>query len=217
LPDALRGVEGCVVAAATRRSRAELRDLARDAAQVDGIAFPLVVRPVDAHGGAGLARVDDASELDRYLADAAAENFDLSQYVEYRDADGWYRKYRVILVDGRPHAYHLAMASSWMVHYETGATRDHRWTQEEEERFLAAPQAVFATWPAVFSSIAAAIDLDYVGLDCARLPDGGVLVFEADPASWVHAHDAVAAPYRAAAVERISRALTEMLERRSGR
>jgi Flp pilus assembly protein TadD len=217
LPGALRGVEGCVVAAATRRSRAELRDLARDAAHVDGIAFPLVVRPVDAHGGAGLARVGDALELERYLAGAAAENFDLSQYVEYRDADGWYRKYRVILVDGRPHAYHLAMAASWIVHYETGATRDHRWMQEEEERFLAAPQTVFKAWPSVFASIAAALGLDYVGLDCARLPDGGVLVFEADPASWVHAHDAAAAPYRAAAVQRISRALTDMLERRSGR
>jgi tetratricopeptide (TPR) repeat protein len=217
LPGALRGVDGCVVAAATRRSRSELRDLARDAAQVDGLAFPLVVRPVDAHGGAGLARVDGAPELERYVAEAAAENFDLSQYVDYRDADGWYRKYRVIVVDARPHAYHLATAASWIVHYQTGATRDHRWMQEEEERFLTAPHTVFPAWPSVFSSIAMALDLDYVGLDCARLPDGEVLVFEADPASWVHAHDAAAAPYRAAAVEGISRALTHMLERRSGR
>jgi len=217
LPGALRGVEGCVVAAATRRSRAELRDLARDAAQVDGLAFPLVVRPVDAHGGVGLKRVGDGRELERYIADADAENFDLSRYIEYRDADGWYRKYRVVLVDGRPHAYHLAFAASWIVHYQTGATRDHRWMQAEEERFLGEPQTVFPAWPPVFSSIAAALGLDYVGLDCARLPDGRVLVFEADPASWVHAHDASAAPYRAAAVEGISRALTQMLERRSGR
>jgi hypothetical protein len=89
--------------------------------------------------------------------------------------------------------------------------------QEEEERFLSAPQTVFPAWPSVFSSIAASLGLDYVGLDCARLPDGGVLVFEADPASWVHAHDVAAAPYRAAAVEGISRSFTHMLEQRTGR
>jgi tetratricopeptide (TPR) repeat protein len=217
LPSTLRGIEDCVVPAATRRSRAELRDFAREGAQLDGIAFPLVVRPVDAHGGSGLARVETGSELDRYVALAAAESFDLSQYVDYRDADGWYRKYRVMLVDGEPHAYHLAISASWIVHYQTSATPDHRWMQDEEERFLSEPQLVFANWPSTFSSIGTALGLDYVGLDCARLPDGRVLVFEADPASWVHAHDAAAAPYRVAAVEGISRALTEMLERHSGR
>jgi hypothetical protein len=109
----------------------------------------------------------------------------------------------------------LAFDEDWIVHYERGATRLHPWMRDEEAAFVAAPQRVFPRWDATFAAIAAALGLDYAGLDCGRTRDGDVVVFEADPASWVHAHDAVEAPYRAAAHAAIGDAFATMLERRA--
>jgi tetratricopeptide (TPR) repeat protein len=217
LPGVLAGVPGCLAPQAQRCDAERLHATAPSAADVAGLPFPLVIRPVDAHGGKGLVRLDDAGDLHAYLVNAVAARFDLARYVDCRGADGWYRKYRVIVIDGRPYPYHLAFADDWMVHYERGATRDHRWMQEEEAAFVRDPQRVFPDWEATFTAIAAAVGLDYVGFDCARTAGGEVLVFEADPASWVHAHDAAQAPHRARAVAAIGDALATMLERRAAR
>jgi Flp pilus assembly protein TadD len=217
LPGALAGVAGCIAPAAQRFPRERLCATAANATEVDGLPFPLVIRPVDAHGGKGLAQLDDAAALHAYLRDAAAPHYDLARYVDCRDPDGWFRKYRVFLIDGRPYPYHLAFSDGWIVHYERGATRDHPWMQAEEERFVREPERTFPAWNATFGAIASALGLDYVGLDCARTPAGEVLIFEADTASWIHAHDAARAPYRAEAVAAIADALATMIERRSGR
>jgi len=66
------------------------------------------------------------------------------------DEDGWYRKYRVIFVDGVPYPYHLAISRSWIVHYRTSAMSEATWMRDEERRFLDDPHSVFpsmAMWP----------------------------------------------------------------------
>lgn len=212
----LRDVAHCVVPEATRCTAARLRAVPDDAASVEGLAFPLVIRPVDAHGGKGLARIDDGAALAAYVAASSAEAFDLARYVETRDAAGWYRKYRVFLVDGRPFPYHLAFNRDWIVHYHRGATAQDAWMRDEEARFVASPETVFPRWDTTFGAIARALTLDFVGLDCAPHPNGDVLIFEADPASWLHAHDPEGiAPYRGDALARIAEALASAIERRA--
>ena len=91
----LAPISGVVMSATSRINRADL----------DGIvtcdSFPLIIRPVDSHAGDGLEKVDSLDELDGYLNRHAEPDFYLSPFQDYRSADGLYRKYRVMLVDGK--------------------------------------------------------------------------------------------------------------------
>ena len=208
---ALAGIGGVRVPAACRISCAAL-----ERGDANGLAYPMLVRPVDAHGGRGLERVDDADALHDYCARVVAEGYDCSTYVDYRSADGWFRKYRIMFVDGVAYPYHLAIDDRWMIHYYRTETTVTPWMHAEETRFLTEPERVIAGWRDAVPAIAAAFGLEYVGIDCAQLPDGTLLVFEADAAMLVHALDTSAAGrFKRAAVAGIRDALMAQFERRS--
>lgn len=145
LADALGGVHGCVVPS-TRR-------ITRDRLAADS-EYSLLARPVDTHAGRGLERLDDAQSRDAYLARHPDERFDVVPFIEYRSADGFYRKYRVILVDGKPYPYHLAISPHWMVHYIKTPTASVEWMRAEEERFLRDPRSIFTNWERTFGEMA---------------------------------------------------------------
>jgi tetratricopeptide (TPR) repeat protein len=197
----------------------EARRLTRDALErgdVAGLAYPLLVRPLDSHGGRGLEKLDAPAALGDYLARIVAEAYDCSAYVDYRSADGWSRKYRIMFVDGVAYPYHLAIDDAWMVHYYRTGTTATPWMNDEEARFLASPEHAIAGWHDAVPAIAAAFGLDYVGIDCAQLPDGTILVFEADAAMLVHALDRSAAGQsKRAAVDRLRAGLMALFDRRA--
>jgi hypothetical protein len=76
-----------------------------------------------------------------------------------------------------------------MIHYSrTPMAAETEW-QTDEARFLDDPAAVLAGWNDAVRDVAAAVGLDYFGIDCAQLPDGRLVVFEADAAMLVHGLD----------------------------
>ncbi len=202
----LAGIAGCSVA--------PVRRFACEALVREARGFPLLVRPTDAHGGRGLERVDDAAALADYVVRVPAAGYDAGPFVDYRSADGYYRKYRVMFVDGEPFPYHLAIDATWMLHYHRAPMSEHAWMREEERRFLSAPAEALACPPGVWRAIGAAAGLDYFGIDCTVLADGTLFVFEADAAMLVHGFDAE--PVKRAAYERIRAALAALLDRRAG-
>lgn len=198
---ALRAVPGCFAPAAQRIAREQLPAWT---------AFPLLARPVDSHGGRGLSKLGGSGDIAAYLRVRSEPFFDVTPFVEYCSADGHYRKYRVILVEGVPYPYHLAISPAWMVHYAGSPTGTTPWMQAEEARFLAQPRNVFTAWEETFGAIARALGLDYFAIDCSLLPDGRVLVFEADIAGLVHCAEP-AGSYKYRYVPQIFRALEKLL------
>ena len=67
------------------------------------VTEPLVVRPVGSQAGIGLARVESTEELRAYLEEQAYPAYFVMPFVDYRNADGFFRKYRVMFVDGAPY------------------------------------------------------------------------------------------------------------------
>jgi len=175
---------------------------------------PIVIRPVGSQAGIGLERVATVDALIAYLEHERAQTYYVMPFVDYRGADGFFRKYRVIFVAGRPYACHLAISPRWMIHYYNAAMRDHAWMRDEEAAFIGDLDAVFTGSLAdALHEIAAAFPLDYFGIDCAIAPDGRLLLFEADAAMLVHGSDpADLYPYKRAGFERITAALTALLE-----
>ena len=106
-----------------------------------GDHLPLLIRPVDSHGGVGLELVRTVSELARCRASQQGPVF-VCRFVDFRSADTWFRKYRMIFIDRRPYPYHLAISPKWMVHYASFEMEVSPWKLEEEKSFLQDPEAV---------------------------------------------------------------------------
>jgi hypothetical protein len=182
------------------------------------IVAPLIVRPVGSQAGYALARIDDPAALRAYLDEHVHAAYFVMPFVDYRNDDGFYRKYRVMFVAGEPFACHLAISPRWMIHYYNAAMAEYQWMRDEEARFIDDLRARFSgTLAAALAEIAAAVPLEYFGIDCAVARDGRLLLFEADAAMLVHGTDpADLYPYKRAGFERVQAALGALLRGRGG-
>lgn len=215
----LDGTTGTVMPRTVRVARATAEQLAKGALDVQtllpGEAFPLIVRPLDSHAGTDLQKVDDAAALRAYLAAQPSGEFYLAPFVDYSGADGQFRKYRIVLIDGKPFICHLAISSHWMVHYLNAGMDDSAAKRAEEAAGMAGFDDGFARrHAAALAEIDARIALPYLGIDCAETPDGRLLIFEVDNAMVVHAMDDPGKyPYKGPAMDKVFRAFEEMLHR----
>ena len=173
---------------------------------------PVLLRPAGSHGGVGVTKLDK-------LGDAAADlkpgSF-LTEYVDCRGADGWYRKYRAIFVGGKAFPYHLAISPQWLVHYWTAGMDFDPVRREEERAFLDHPADAIghAAWAAI-TAIGQRLGLDYSGIDFGVLADGRVLVFEANATMLVHPERDAMFAYRRPAIAAIQAAFTQMIQAHS--
>jgi tetratricopeptide (TPR) repeat protein len=213
LPALIKDIPGLVTPRIRRVARA---DLAAFAAAPERPDRPLLVRPAGSHGGDDLVRVEDRAELAGYADKVPADEYYVSDFWDYRGADGFYRKYRLIFVDRQVFPYHLAITPHWLSHYWRADMAD--WMKAEEETFLADFRQAFRGPAAeAVGEAARRLDLDYGGMDCTILPDGRVLVFEANATMLVHLRESRETfAYKHAHVPRIIGAMSEMVLRRIG-
>jgi hypothetical protein len=198
----------CRVVATSRLDRARYAS--------EGFPVPHIVRPVGSHGGHGLTRIDDDAQRAIYLETIDAADLYVAPFIDYSSADGFFRKYRIVFIDGEPFPFHLAISPHWMVHYYNAPMGEHQWMRDEEHAFLANIGAVFSgELGEALRETAALLPLDYVGIDCAIDRDGKMLIFEADNALIVHLLDDPALyGYKHEYVPRILEALDTMVRRR---
>ncbi len=207
LPHLLAGIPGIVVPSVIRHDGAHESPVGARAGAA--IPFPVLFRPLGSHGGEGVRKIDDAGAMVELRETAAY----LTEFVDFVSADGWYRKYRVIFVDRRPYPYHLAIARDWLVHYWTAGMERDAVRREEEHRFLVAPfEAIGPCAMTALGLIGARLDLDYAGIDFGVLPDGRLLVFEANATMLVYPEHDPCFAYRDPAVRAIQSAFDAMLE-----
>jgi hypothetical protein len=144
--------------------------------------------------------------------------FFVSNYIDYRNADGLFRKYRLVLIEGRPFPCHLAISSHWMIHYLNAGMAESAEKRAEEADFMVNFSAFAARHAQALKAIQQAFGLDYLGIDCAETTNGDLLIFEVDPAMVVHAMDPVEVfPYKQAPMRQLFAAFHEMLFRAAGK
>ena len=181
------------------------------------LMYPLIIRPVDSHAGHDLEKMDDAKALDSYLQLNSQHNSDeffIAPFVDYKNADGLYRKYRVMLCAGEAFLCHLAMSTHWMIHYLNAGMAQDAQKREQEAHAMATFQQTFAKkHAAAFQAIYERTGLDYIGIDCSETADGELLIFEIDSCMIVHAIDPVDLfPYKPAAMQRLFDAFEVMIK-----
>ena len=219
----LQGLNGVVIPPTVALSRAQLQQLAQGETALQAVLpeaqFPLIVRPLDSHAGHGLEKVDDAAALLPYLSREPAPTFYLSPFVDYSGADGLFRKYRVVLIDGKPFAGHMGVSSHWMIHYLNAGMNESAAKRAEEEAFMRDFDSAFAQRHArALDGIYQRFGLEYLVIDCGETRDGDLLVFELDPGAVVHSMDPVDQfPYKRPAMDKVFTAFRQMLLRMANR
>ncbi|CAN5654952.1 hypothetical protein BH11PSE7_BH11PSE7_26640 [soil metagenome] len=175
--DLLRGIPGLRVPKTVRVNASTLTQL-QDAMAQSGISYPVLVRMCGDHGGQSTARVMDTAGWDAINPlPWGGRDVYLTQYVDYRDADGHYRKTRIVVAGDGIFARHLIVSNDWMIHAKARLPG----TQAEEQAFL--DNFATGTLPhiaAAVQQITQRIGLDYFGIDASIRPDGSLLLFEAN-------------------------------------
>jgi tetratricopeptide (TPR) repeat protein len=216
LPALIGDIGGLVIPATVRLDAAALgaSGLAAGVAAA-GLSSPVLIRPIGSHGGKGLTLAGAPSDLEA-IDVAGADGVYVTEYLDFKTpADGLYRKYRVIFVDRTPYPYHLAVANDWLVHYASAEMPGDVARQAEELRFLEDPRAALGEGAmAAVAAIGERLDLDYAGIDFSILPDGRVLVFEANATMLVHPEAEGEFAYKTPYVERITAAFQALIDRR---
>lgn len=141
-----------------------------------GHRYPLLLRPPGTHGSVGLVRVDDADAVARQPPSACT----VTDFVDFRSADGLWRKYRMIYAGDRLFRRHVLTDRDWNL---TRAARGFMLHRPE----LAAEEQAWINAPVTLESGSVearvlhqfrALQLDFGAIDFALPPGGDVVVFE---------------------------------------
>ena len=176
------------------------------------LAFPILVRPIGSHAGAGLEKLEDPAGVRAYLAAHPDPELFVTRFFDYSGADGLFRKLRVVLINGRPFVSHMAVSARWMVHYLNADMGEAAHRAQEAQVMASFDQGFAARHAAAFQALSDTLGLDYFGIDCAETADGRLLVFEVDVAMIVHAMDSAELyPYKKPAMAKLFSAFAAAL------
>jgi tetratricopeptide (TPR) repeat protein len=180
----LADIPGVVTPRMLRLSREKL--LAWDAGgmlQSAGFAWPMLLRAPGFHTGRHFRLVRAADDLAAAAAALPGDDLLAIEYLDATGTDGYSRKARVMIVEGRLYPLHLAISPDWKVHYFTAGMQDCAAHRAEEARFLGDIEGFLgARAVAALEEVAHRLGLDYAGIDFAPREDGAILLFEANAA-----------------------------------
>jgi tetratricopeptide (TPR) repeat protein len=207
----LGGIAGCRIPKVRRLAADISSSAALEAAAT--FAMPVLARPAGTHGGDDFEKFNNADDAAGFVARHPGAEHYLIEYLDYRSADGYFRKYRFIFIGEEILPYHLAIGQDWKLHHDSTDMIDHDWMQREEQAFLSDPTAFFT--PGHYQALHAirrAVDLGYFGIDCGLDGSGHLVVFEVNASMLIHQHNENF-PYKAPFVERIRLAFDAMLRK----
>lgn len=143
--------------------------------------FPAILRLAGTHTGRVIGVVGGGDETAAQLA-KGQQHF-LTEFRDFRSADGLYRKYRFVFIGGEIVLRHLLVSDGWNVHAADRA-RFMRprpaLIAEERDAISYGLQAFPHNVRAGLAAIRAAVGLDLFGVDCALSAAGEIILFEAN-------------------------------------
>lgn len=182
-----------------------------------GFAFPFLVRAPGFHTGRYFVRVESVTELVKAAAEFPGDDVCLIDQLDARDAQGFFRKCRVMIIDRTIYPLHLAISRNWKVHYFRADMADSPENRLHDAAFLDdMGSAVGVRGMAALERINAVLDLDYCGIDFAVNAAGDILLFEANATMvMVPLSSDPRWDYRRPAFDKVFAAVRRMLMQRS--
>lgn len=147
----------------------------------EGWNCPLLLRARGHHTGRHFLRLETFDAVNAMGATLPGDQLLAIEWLDSSDADGIFRKYRMMLIGGAIYPLHLAISHNWKVHYFSSDMAGSEAFRAEELRYLSDPAtAIGERAMAALKRIGEALGLDYAGVDFAIGANGEVLVFEAN-------------------------------------
>jgi len=192
-------------------------DVTPDALAAAGFTYPLLLRSPGYHTGQHFVEVPSADALPALRDALPGKELLAIAFLDGRGADGNFRKYRVLFIDGRLYPLHLAISRNWKVHYFSADMTDRQDHRDEEAAFLADMRGVLGEQTmAALERIARELGLDYGGIDFGLDAAHNVLVYEANATMAVFpAPPDERFAYRRPAVDRVLAAARELVRTRA--
>jgi glutathione synthase/RimK-type ligase-like ATP-grasp enzyme len=141
----------------------------------EGFEFPVIFRQAGDHGGISTIRIDDENEhFSAFALDGRA--YYLTQFIDYAE-EGVYKKYRLIVIEGKVYLRHVLFGSQWMMHAKSQFEKEisDPYKQDISKRFV---KEIKPKIQPTVKKIHDAIGLDYFGIDCHIDENGTMLIFE---------------------------------------
>jgi hypothetical protein len=219
----LNSIPSIVMPSTVRIDRHTLQQVALGETSIRAVLgdgdLPVILRPVDSHAGDNLIKAENIAEVSAFLANRPESEFFISRFVDYSSTDGLFRKYRIVMIEGRPFLCHMGISNYWMVHYPYDEMIPNAERRSEEERAMASFDQDFALRHQVaLRAIHERFGLEYIGLDCAESTSGELVIFEVASAMVIHAIDRPDIfPYKQPQMKKVFAAFHEMLLRTAQR
>ena len=215
----LQNYAGINIPITSRITRTELENIINGSHHLNDYladsSFPFIIRPVDSHAGHGLEKIENIAEIKEYLLNQYNENYFISPFINYKNTDEQYRKYRIVLIQGKPFLVHMAISDQWMVHYANANMADDANKRAEEQSVMETFDDDFSQRHALaFKKIYERFGLDYIGMDCGETPEGDLLIFELGNSLNVHTLDSVDIfPYKKIQTDKIFNGFSSYLNK----
>jgi glutathione synthase/RimK-type ligase-like ATP-grasp enzyme len=176
---ALGGVNNLVIPKTVRLSSSLGIDI-----NAHGMRYPVIVRKCGTQTGKTMELVRTSVQLNNYCTIlGSTPDIYLSEFIDFCSSDGLYRKYRVRIAGNKLCHNHMFFGNSWKVHGH--AARElmlrNQWMINEENAFLNDNSSVISkSVHNALIDINSRVGVDFYGIDFAILPNGDVLLFEAN-------------------------------------
>lgn len=156
-------------------------DLVVAAIERAGMRFPVIVRLAGTHTGIIVGRFDTIDEV-RAAISQPGEHI-VTEFADFQSPDTFYRKYRAFFIGERIIARHMLVSDAWNVH-----ASDRMRFMAERPELMAEERAMFERGDEAFpkavmdtlQAVRARVPLDYFGMDFGIMPDGRIVLFEAN-------------------------------------
>ena len=174
----LSGIPGLIAPKALRLDGAR-RAFAAKALERAGMKPPVILRKTGTHTGKIVGLFDS---LDEVVAALEPGEHIATEFVDFASADGLYRKYLVYFMGDRLILRHMIVSDSWNVHVKdrTRFMSQHPHLVAEERVMFESEQPFSTEALKVFDEVRKRMPLDFFGMDFAFMPDGQIVLFEAN-------------------------------------
>lgn len=175
LPELLAGLDGVTVPRCIKTRPRNFEDLAA-AVLSNGLTYPVIARLPATHGGKSQTLVEDEGRWSNLNSIPwGGRELYVTQFHDYRDPDGFYRKQRVAVVGDRILPRHGAAGRQWSV---DAVVTLPELLEEELNWALEFDEKVLPLIEERVKKIGDRIGLDYFGIDYSLRPNGDMLIFE---------------------------------------
>ncbi len=162
------------------------------------------------HESVLIAEDNELNRLECFAFDG--REFIVQEFVDYKNDDGLYRKYRYFMINGQLFPGYLIISNVWKIKDDQQTDdlfAEKSFTLREEERRFLTTGGI--KHKALFSSIAKKIKLDFFSLDCTFTKSGELLLFDVSTAKHYFSKDKHYAYYEHKLIKKMVEAIEWML------